>query len=40
MADPRTTTLFQAIKDGDLNTLDRLVQQDPSVLQLRPMATL
>ena len=35
--DPRTEadTLFQAIRDGDLTTLDGLVQQDPSVLQLK-----
>lgn len=33
--DPRTDALLQAIEDGDLATLDRLVRQDPSVLQLK-----
>ena len=32
--DPRATSLFKCIKEGDLAALDLLVQQDPSLLHL------
>ena len=33
-SDPRATSLFECIEEGDLAALDLLVQQDPSVLHL------